>query len=707
VPVSATDGVKNSDETDVDCGGSVAPRCADGKTCGAGTDCTSKVCTDGTCQAPTHTDGQQNGAETAVDCGGAGAPKCANGLGCAAATDCESSVCAEDKMCAVPTATDKVKNGTETDVDCGGADAPKCKLAAACVAGSDCVEGVCGADNKCAAPTKTDGVKNGTETDVDCGGGAPTSAPKCAVGLSCVAAGDCTEGVCGADSKCAAPTKTDGVKNGTESDVDCGGGAPSNAPKCFKDKDCSTDTDCFWGTCGANKKCGGDKPGVKDGDQTDIDCGGKLSPACDWFKSCLVDDDCTSKMCDPTKKCTPAKSCKAKVFGGTTCGAGESSELGKNHETCCKSLPVTGYADASYAGKTVYLDKYEITAGRMRAFLESLGGGVDATGNALPANVKGWAAANRPARWQPKWEEVLPDNNVGVVFNYTTANPTPADNLMYPGQDQYAANAPTQGSWNVRSGTWGINTGVFANLSGGGNNFPEMNTEYAATHAFNCYNGSGSYGWATYWIDAATNAAYNGGAMPKANGKDGMDEKSLNCAPNALFAAFCAWDGGVLATAEVMDFITGNTAQPAFLGGTPNGRYTTPSAGLSPGGGNSQCQGYDPNNFENDVTHITTYGDGANRCGYYYGATNAGDDSARIAAPGRTIVDTMRLSAGDEPWMDMIGNLVEIVTKKGETNRFDYRGYGHQWGSITHHRNQITTSRYRSGAMGARCMRFK
>ena len=40
-------------------------------------------------------------------------------------------------------------------------------------------------------------------------------------------------------------------------------------------------------------------------------------------------------------------------------------------------------------------------------------------------------------------------------------------------------------------------------------------------------------------------------------------------------------------------------------------------------------------------------------------------------------------TAGDEPWMDMNGNLQEAVTKRNETTRFDYRGYGVEYGSIT------------------------
>ena len=87
-PALAKDGVKNGDETDVDCGGGNAARCADGRGCARATDCTSGVCTASTCAAPGPTDGVKNADETDVDCGGAKAPKCALGKACKANEDC-------------------------------------------------------------------------------------------------------------------------------------------------------------------------------------------------------------------------------------------------------------------------------------------------------------------------------------------------------------------------------------------------------------------------------------------------------------------------------------------------------------------------------------------------------------------------------------------------------------------------------------------
>lgn len=71
----------------------------------------------------------------------------------------------------------------------------------------------------------TDGIQNGDETGVDCGG-------------------TCT----------ACPTCTDGIQNGDETGVDCGG---ANCPACP--------------TC---------EDGTMNGDETGVDCGGANCPAC-------------------------------------------------------------------------------------------------------------------------------------------------------------------------------------------------------------------------------------------------------------------------------------------------------------------------------------------------------------------------------------------------------------------------------------------
>ncbi|MCB0654894.1 MAG: T9SS type A sorting domain-containing protein [Saprospiraceae bacterium] len=118
---SCTDGIKNGDETGIDCGGSCAP-CA-------------------TCN-----DGIKNGNETGIDCGGSCAPcaTCNDGIknGNETGIDCGGS-CAPCATC-----NDGIQNGDETGIDCGGSCGP-CQPT---------------------TPTCNDGIQNGDETGIDCGG---------------------------------------------------------------------------------------------------------------------------------------------------------------------------------------------------------------------------------------------------------------------------------------------------------------------------------------------------------------------------------------------------------------------------------------------------------------------------------------------------------------------------------------------------------
>src|SRR5690606_23685710 len=129
------------------------------------------------------------------DCGGATCDGCGVGARCAAPGDCRSGLCGSDGRCeAAPgTCADGVENQDETDVDCGGTTCDPCGIGQRCSGGSDCTTGNCDSGT-CAAVSAscTDGVQNGTETDVDCGG----SCGPCADGQSCGAPADCTSGYC-------------------------------------------------------------------------------------------------------------------------------------------------------------------------------------------------------------------------------------------------------------------------------------------------------------------------------------------------------------------------------------------------------------------------------------------------------------------------------------------------------------------------------
>ncbi len=69
-------------------------------------------------------------------------------------------------------------------------------------------------------PTCTDGIQNGSETGVDCGGPDCAACPTCNDGVQ---NGNETGVDCGGPDCAACPTCSDGVQNGNETGVDCGG----------------------------------------------------------------------------------------------------------------------------------------------------------------------------------------------------------------------------------------------------------------------------------------------------------------------------------------------------------------------------------------------------------------------------------------------------------------------------------------------------
>jgi hypothetical protein len=342
---TCNDGVQNNGETGVDCGGQNCPACVtcdDGVQNGneTGVDCGGPDC-DPCSVPPTCTDGVQNGNETGVDCGGPDCPACEScndGIQNNGETgvDCGGQNCPECATC-----DDGVQNGNETGVDCGGPDCAACPtgcndteavltlildnypgettwtltdaggailysggpyntpgstvnetfcLVEGCydftindtygdgiccsygqgsydisIAGQSLVSGgqfnSTETINFCAGsgptPTCNDGIQNGDETGIDCGG------PDC-------------------DPCSVPPTCTDGIQNGNETGVDCGG---SDCDPCSVPPTCDdgaqngneTGIDCGGPDCDACETC---EDGIQNGDETGIDCGGPDCVAC-------------------------------------------------------------------------------------------------------------------------------------------------------------------------------------------------------------------------------------------------------------------------------------------------------------------------------------------------------------------------------------------------------------------------------------------
>jgi hypothetical protein len=497
-PATCSDGIKNNQEADIDCGPGCMP-CADNKLCAAADDCENKVCTGNRCQAATAFDGVKNGNEVDVDCGADTSRRCADKKACVSDADCLSKDC-RNSVCQV-SAGDGLRNGDETDIDCGGKKAPACGDLRRCLTGDDCQSKVC-IGRICQVATNTDETRNLDEIDVDCGG--PTAmTPRCANGRNCATAKDCASNSCNsATKKCQAPPPNNNEKDGQETDIDCGGPV---APACAPTKDCLVGGDCQSLICEpATKTCTAPLPtdGVKNADESDVDCGGANAPKCAVGKTCSMHSDCRTDGCNYDKKCAKGRSCTPR-FGGDTCGTGEVGNQDAAHESCCETVPLNA---------TTRIDKYEVTAGRIRAFIERTGG-----------NVRDYIAGNPNDKVSPAHLQYLPNGFEG----------------------QY---------------------GVYAQL--GNNVF--FNDRPCPGCGQGCWVGSvaqGGYGHNSYWWDDTTQQT-RFGAIPRAFTKEQLDTKSMNCITQLLLAAFCAWDGGYLPNWDEVMQAWGAASQP--WGDAPN-----------------------------------------------------------------------------------------------------------------------------------------
>jgi hypothetical protein len=142
-------GVKDHNETDVDCGGDKCDKCKLNQSCQQNSDCIDGYCVDQKCSdLPQCENGVQNLQESDVDCGG-NCPPCEDGKKCRDNADCISQVCNAQGICAAPTCDDKQQNGDETDVDCGGSKCDACKYGQKCKVNADCLSQLC-TNGRCA-----------------------------------------------------------------------------------------------------------------------------------------------------------------------------------------------------------------------------------------------------------------------------------------------------------------------------------------------------------------------------------------------------------------------------------------------------------------------------------------------------------------------------------------------------------------------------
>jgi hypothetical protein len=309
---------------------------------------------------------------------------------------------------------------------------------------------------------------------------------------------------------------------------------------------------------------------------------------------------------DPTAKLPPScKATKGKGPGIDTCGAGETAT-----DDCCTSLTLPKTT-------TRTLDKYEITAGRMRAFVE-----------AVP-NIRQFAKDFATAH---------PTSQLGKV-----ATDFPAAGIFGGYLDTLPKQPP--------DASQELDEALF--LGG----FPVD----AINDADGCYVSPGGYGAATYWQPPSALKPYgigaNAGDGTRKYGKDVLDTKALNCVSALMLAAFCAWDGGELA--RTSDFREVWGIQKVVLPG-PGATVFVPWNDVLPWSQFNWRNGHDgacPSGWPGCVSPAQIF--------YSFPTPNAhpeDDDSPEIGAPGRFPKDvTKAVSADGGGWFDIGGNLMDLA----------------------------------------------
>ncbi len=234
--------------------------------------------------------------------------------------DCVVRTCSENGDMVVTSAP----LGASCDVD-GGAYCDSEGNCVACLSGNDCE------DNEICSQGACDVMESscvnqhidGDETDIDCGG----SCAACDVGQDCIENADCSSQACNYyyPLRCVDNHCLDHHKDGDETDIDCGGGS---CAKCPGFGWCALDSDCQSGECHTSFfYCHPDHcvNQVKDVGETGVDCGGGGGCyGCDLGSACQLDGDCLSFACDLVSMTCIADHCQDHHHDGdetdTDCG---------------------------------------------------------------------------------------------------------------------------------------------------------------------------------------------------------------------------------------------------------------------------------------------------------------------------------------------------------------------------------------------------
>lgn len=199
----------------------------------------------------------------------------------------------------------------------------------------------------------------------------------------------------------AAPPKScsNTIRDGLETDVDCGG---TECPRCIDGKDCVKDTDCAGISC-SNKVCitANCKDGITNGDETDVDCGGPVCAKCTIGKRCTAATDCASTTCgllDNACACPPSMAVVSKATGGAYCVDQVEITKGQYNKFINANVPIGDQKGACSANTTF------VPRGAWPPAATPSAGGVGnlAFSMGLPVHYVDWCDAAAYCKWSNK-----------------------------------------------------------------------------------------------------------------------------------------------------------------------------------------------------------------------------------------------------------------------------------------------------------------
>ncbi|HVY30635.1 MAG TPA: SUMF1/EgtB/PvdO family nonheme iron enzyme [Polyangiaceae bacterium] len=219
----------------------------------------------------------------------------------------------------------------------------------------------------------------------------------------------------------------------TDAQVQCGG-TDAKTPQICQDGHWVANTDEANGDCqvlcdaGKCLECQGDERRCTVCPEDATDCSTNQPQHC--VKGFWKDDGPECAQFCQVGECVTTPSCAAMHTGRTTCG----------EESCCRSLMVPGgsfkrnydgglYPDGSHSGEVTnyYLDKYEVSVGRMRAFVD-----------AYPTKPKAGAGRSNHIPDDAGWDAdvPLPIDRDALLTELRCDGATWSDDLLDPHDDQ-------------------------------------------------------------------------------------------------------------------------------------------------------------------------------------------------------------------------------------------------------------------------------